>query len=361
MQFPKKTIIAIHIIGWLIFLALPVFFIQAQSPEKILSTVISSGSFWIFILTYLFLYYLNVLFLLPRLYFKKQTLIYAVSVLLLIVLVWFIHPFDNMVKMNNAMNNRPPPPDRFRIETNNPPPPFNDKERIGPRVDIVSIFLGIVVLAMGIAVKTVEEWQATKQKLSLTETDKLNAELSFLKAQINPHFLFNTLNNLYTLAITKNEKTAEGIMGLSNIMRYVTDDATADFVPLQKEIDCINDFIELQRLRLNEMTTINFSVPGNTEHKRIAPLLFMTFVENCFKYGTSNRETSPIKIRIECTDDAIIFSSENNIYNRLMIVERKGVGLQNVKQRLQHLYPGQHQLSITEAAGVFNVSLTIKD
>jgi LytS/YehU family sensor histidine kinase len=261
------------------------------------------------------------------------------------------------------MENRPPPPREIQFERGKILPKPPDEGRGGPsnRVDIVSIFLAIVVLAMGFAVATAGKWRSTKQKLSEAEKDKLNAELSFLKAQINPHFLFNTLNNLYTLAVTKNEKTAEGIMGLSNIMRYVTDDATADFVPLQREIDCIKDFIELQKLRLNEKTQVEFTVSGNPEKKKIAPLLLMTFVENSFKYGTSNREPSPIKIHIDCDDKTILFSAENKTYSRSMNTERKGVGIENVKQRLQRLYRDDQQLLISDKDSSYTVQLTIKD
>lgn len=361
MPFPQRTSLAIHIFGWLLFLALPLFFIQAQSADNSFNSVISSWYFLFFTGTYLFIYYFNYFVLLPKLYFKKQLLAYIATVISLLVLLWLIHPFDNLIRIGRNEGG-PPAPREFVIDDDRPPPPerMGNRKPGGARVDIVSIFLGMVTLAMGFATRTAGEWQNTKHRLSEAETDKLNAELSFLKARINPHFLFNTLNNLYTLALTKSEKTADGIMGLSNIMRYVTDEAVEDFVPLQKEIDCIQDYIELQKLRLNEKTTIDFSVGGNALDKRIAPLLLMTFVENSFKYGTSNREESSIIIKIDYNDKGFGFSCRNKINNR-STEERTGVGIENAIKRLQHLYPGKHMLAITEDAGQFSVVLNIKD
>jgi hypothetical protein len=361
MTWPKGTIISIHIIGWLLFLVLPVFFIQAQSADKNTGAILSSWQFWFFVLFYLTLYYLNTLLLLPQLYFKKKIIVYGTTIIVLLVMTWLTHPFDNLVRIRRGFENRPP--DReFRMD-DFPPPELREEK--GPRssvhVDIVSIFLGVVVVAMGFAAKTAEAWQDTKQQLSEAEKAKLNAELSFLKAQINPHFLFNTLNNLYTLAVTKSDKTAEGIMDLSNIMRYVTDDALADFVSLEKEISCIKDFIELQKLRLTDKTKIEFSITGAIDQKRIGPLLLMTFVENCFKYGTSNHESASIIIRINTSSNRVVFYCENKIFNRLTIAERNAVGIYNAQQRLQHLYPGHHELLISESDGLFTVELTIKD
>jgi len=110
------------------------------------------------------------------------------------------------------------------------------------------------------------------------ENQRLSAELAFLKSQINPHFLFNTLNNIYTMVVIKDENAPDSIMKLSNIMRYVTDDANEDFVPLQNEIDFIKDYIELQRLRLGEKTYVDLDISGDIEGKLIAPLILMTFI-----------------------------------------------------------------------------------
>lgn len=127
-----------------------------------------------------------------------------------------------------------------------PPPPAN--ERAGAHFDVVSVFLFFMLVALGVAIQTVERLHNSEKRALQAETDKANAEFSFLKAQINPHFLFNTLNNIYSLAVTESEHTPDAIMKLSNIMRYVTDEVTEDRVPLESEAACIQDYIDLQRL-----------------------------------------------------------------------------------------------------------------
>lgn len=153
------------------------------------------------------------------------------------------------------------------------------------------------------AIQIMRQWQLSEERAKQAELDKTSAELSFLKAQINPHFLFNTLNNIYTLAVIQDEHAPDSILKLSNIMRYIADDTRGDFVPLIYEISCINDYIELQKLRLCSKIRIDLKVTGNVESKDIAPLILMTFVENIFKYGTSNHEQSTVSINI-LTDTA---------------------------------------------------------
>jgi LytS/YehU family sensor histidine kinase len=215
-----------------------------------------------------------------------------------------------------------------------------------------------MVLALSLAVQNTLRWRTTVQRAAKAETDKAQAELSFLKAQINPHFLFNTLNNIYSLAVTKSDHTAESIMKLSNIMRYVSDDVTEDFVPLQSETDCIINYVDLQRLRLGKKTGVELSISDNLD-KKIAPLILMTFVENAFKYGVSNHAPSDIVITLASGEHGIQFTCRNKITTTSGLPERTGIGIANTRQRLEHLYPRQHTLTITNTNGFFNVALTL--
>lgn len=227
------------------------------------------------------------------------------------------------------------------------------------RFDITSLFLFVMIMALSTAIKTVQQWQVTEQRVISAEAGKASAELSFLKAQINPHFLFNTLNNIYSLAITNNPNTAESIMKLSNIMRYVTDDVTEDFVSLQSEVACIEDYIDLQRLRLGSKTRVNFNITGSIAQQKIAPLLLMTFVENVFKYGVSKQHESDIDINLRVADDTIIFMCVNSVFERKENIERTGIGIANTKKRLEQLYPGRHILNINNDNNQFRVVLTL--
>jgi hypothetical protein len=366
----RSSVIAIHALGVFAFLCLPVIFMAETREHQGIKAILFSPWYWIFGATYIFLFYFNGYLLIPRLYIRKKYLLYFGVIVLLFTGMWFLRPFDRMMHHGRPPgppphgsrmfpppppgDMPPPPPGEMR-----PPPPgarFGPPPR--PRFDLVSIFLFIVAVVFGMAIQLGRQWRDTRQQVIRAEADKAHAELSFLKAQINPHFLFNTLNNIYSLAVTKNERTAESIMKISNIMRYVTDEVTQDFVPLQNEIDCISDYIDLQRLRLNNKSHIDFTISGNTGHKVIAPLVMMTFVENVFKYGISAHESSIITIKLFVADTHINFFCRNTIFNTGN-TERKGIGIANTQKRLQHLYPGKHLLTISDTGGIFIVELTL--
>jgi len=293
----------------------------------------------------------------PALYLKKKYLYYFGIIILLFIGVYFLKPFEHLLHSTRSgpgpFGPPPGPPPSFPGEHPSPRPQH-------PPIDIVSIVLFLMIWSLSTALSIIKEWRTTLERASKAEAEKAKAELAFLKAQINPHFLFNTLNNIYSLSVTKNENTSFAVMKLSNIMRYVTDDATRDFVSLQSEVDCIGDYIGLQRLRLNKKTDIHFSVTGNMEDKEIAPLILMTFVENVFKYGISTHEFSPITIKLSADEKTITFFCENKIFPLQKRMERTGIGITNTKQRLGFLYPNKHLLNINNSNDLYSVLLTLQ-
>jgi two-component system, LytTR family, sensor kinase len=192
------------------------------------------------------------------------------------------------------------------------------------------------------------------------EADKVNAELSFLKAQINPHFLFNTLNNIYSLSIVKSEQTPAAILKLSSILHYLTDDVRENQVPLPSEVDCVQNYISLQKLRLTDKVNVEFSVDGAREGKSIAPLLLMTFIENAFKYGISSHEPCTITIRLRTSERSIEFFCRNKVLVKNPTEERTGVGINNARKRLEYLYREKYSLSIHTEDEHFTVHLTLE-
>jgi len=349
MLYSKLARIGFHLIGWLLFFSLIIAFsYNFPGGENVMQKIFSPW-YLVFYGTFIFLFYLNTNLLMPKLYLEKKHFLYFIILVLLFVGVYFLQPFDHLQRHG-------PPPDE-QIPGNGGGPMRN---RGGPRFDIISMIVFALTWSLSTALSIIKEWRTTLQKISRAEADKAKAELAFLKAQINPHFLFNTLNNIYSLTVTKNENASFAVMKLSNIMRYVTDDATHDFASLQSEIDCIQDYIELQRLRVTKKTEINFSVTGNAEDKKIAPLILMTFVENVFKYGISNHEPSPVTIKVSADEKTITFFSENKIFDYQRNIERTGIGIANTRQRLQHLYPGRHLLNIANENGVYSVILTLQ-
>lgn len=372
------SIIITHITGWLIFLSLPLLFINGQ-PHTSANwwELLLSRPYWLFVLVYMMLFYGNTTYLIPQLFFQKKWLAYFGILLAALVLVYYLQPFDRLLGhgAQHGFNRgalEPPQGGPYGM----PPPGGDGFPPPGPRggggpggpgpgsngqhTDMVSIFLFLVVVTLAMAVELTKRWRLTEQRAVRAEADRAHAELSFLKAQINPHFLFNTLNNIYTLALTGNEHTANSIMKLSNIMRYVTDDAAENFVSLESEVDCIRDYIDLQRLRLGKKTKLDFSVSGDLSRKEIAPLILMTFIENVFKYGLSNHAESTLIIRIFAEVRTITFFSQNPLFSDRPAQERTGIGILNTRQRLDHLYRNKYLLNITDSDGLYTVELTLQ-
>lgn len=359
----KAFSVVIHIAGWLLFMAFPLVFLNRQNQDSTSTLLLQQPSYWLFCFTYIFLFYINANLFIPRLFLKKKYLAYSLITLLLLGCVYYLKPFDRMLRSSeniaiaDEQAPRAPANQRGRGE---PPPRFKPGHHNKPPLDIVSLFIFLMIFAISTAIKTIQQWQLTEQQVTRAEADKTTAELSSLKAQINPHFLFNTLNNIYTLVVTQDDNAAESVMKLSNIMRYVTEDAMADFVPLQNEINCIGDYIELQRLRMSKNTEVNFSLNGHTSGKKIPPLVLMTFVENVFKYGISSHEKTVISIKVDANDKDIAFFCKNRLFDNRSENQSTGVGIKNTKQRLAHLYPGRHLLNISNQDGYYTVRLSLQ-
>lgn len=191
------------------------------------------------------------------------------------------------------------------------------------------------------------------------------AELKLLKAQLNPHFLFNTLNNLYGLSVVKSDKLPSLMLQLSDLLRYSLYETKEIFVPLAKEISYLENYISLERIRLETQTEISFLVKGNTAGKQIAPMLLIVFVENAFKHlGTAEHKKSSVTIVIEVIDNSLKFMCKNS-YDISTLAEedlekgKSGIGLVNAKKRLALIYPETHNLSIKKDNGFFLVDVTL--
>jgi sensor histidine kinase YesM len=197
-----------------------------------------------------------------------------------------------------------------------------------------------------------------KQK-KLLENERLNAELNFLKLQINPHFLFNTLNSIYSQAHFKSEQTEHSILKFSHIMRYVLYDSASDKIPLSRDLEYISNYIDLQKLRLSKNITIHYDVAGPVNGLSIAPLLLITFIENAFKHGISYTAPSEIKIAIAVTGNELSLTVGNAI-TRSSRESAGGVGLINARRRLDVIYPGRHMLDVVENDHLYIVNLKIE-
>lgn len=191
------------------------------------------------------------------------------------------------------------------------------------------------------------------------ENQNLTSELAFLKSQLNPHFLFNTLNNIHTLAYKKSDEAPDAIMMLSELMRYMTYESEVDFVPLKQEVSHLKSFIVLNELRFKDRGITQFQTAGDLENKKIAPLLLLPFIENAFKHG----QNKPGDIQVELNaEEGIEFSVVNQVYasnQHIAKDEVGGVGLDNIKRRLALIYPDRYTLNIHESSDQFKIDLKI--
>lgn len=326
----KRLLLVIQIIAWLVFIIFPAFIYSTIQPS-IVNGVLNPTLKGIFVLHTLLMgfYYFNYYYLIPKFYFPKKTKIYfgilAVSLLFLFLIMQTDEAFS---------------------------PFYQASINHGPFLFLLSIklrFIMIVLLSLGIA---------NYNRLKQTEEEKLKAELSYLKAQINPHFLFNTLNSIYALTVQKSDSAPESITKLSAIMRYSITDAAQDFVGLDKELNYINAYVELEKLRLTNKVKLNYNVTGPTAGKQIAPQIFIPFVENAFKYGVSTQENSLIDIAISIEKNNLNVIVKNTKV-RTDTKNKLGLGIDNTKKRLGLIYPGKHDLEITNSEKDFSVHLTI--
>lgn len=222
-----------------------------------------------------------------------------------------------------------------------------------------SITALFIVVFVGM-LKFVEDWFELEAKKKAIENEKLTAELRFLKAQVNPHFLFNTLNNLYYLATVNSPKTPEVIDKLSQMMRYMLYDSNHPKIAISKEIDYMKNYIDLEALRLDNKIPINFEISGDLDGKQIVPLIMITFLENAFKHGVSNNSKNAfVNISLKVNGDKFEYVVVNNKIQSKNEIAKSGIGLQNVRRRLDLSYPNNYELKIVEDEHTYKVTLTI--
>ncbi len=226
-----------------------------------------------------------------------------------------------------------------------------DKFYYSSRFAISSFVTATLVSAFVALLRFFTEWRDLEDQREKLKNEKLTAELRFLKNQINPHFLFNTLNNLYALAYSQSPQTTEVISRLSQMMRYMVYDCNHDLVPLEKEIEYMRNYISLEKLRLNNEIPIEFEVQGEVSNKKIVPLLLIPFLENAFKHGVANNNKDTwVKAVLNGNQNQVSLTVSNSKLqlNGSAASTDHGIGLENVRKRLELNYPKKHQLNIVD-------------
>lgn len=218
-----------------------------------------------------------------------------------------------------------------------------------------SLFMIVEAFSFAVGLLTQTDIQRAHRRRVEAERDR--AEIELYKAQIKPHFMFNTLNSLYGLFLTGNDRALESLEKFISMMRYIHTTSTRDLVPLSDEADYIRRFVDLQSLRLTDKTTVSLDIDIADSRTMVPPMLLVTFIENCFKHGVSPVEPGTIHISLRERDGVMTFSTSNRIFPVRRIGEH--MGIENCRRRLELLYPGCHSLSIRTDENIFHVELSI--
>jgi len=303
-------------------------------------------------------YFFNKNYFIPNVLARKQTILYITIVTLcfflyLTVLYYIVLYSKDHREFINSADFKKFVKDMLAKNPNYVVP--------GPRYFTTGpMALFLLVFVIGLGSNVVNQWFSAEEMKEEIGRQQLQTELSFLKSQVNPHFLFNALNSIYSLSLANSRLTSNAVMKLSRIMRYTLEEANNNTVSLTQEIEFIKNYIEMQKLRLTDNVCLEFTTEGPTDNVSIAPLLLIPFVENAFKYGISTHNKSVIQSSIKVTNKTITFCCENTIFPNLQKNKGTGTGIQNTRRRLELLYPGdKHELVITENEEKYTVRLSI--
>lgn len=226
--------------------------------------------------------------------------------------------------------------------------------------NITQIYLLLLIFTISLVVGAIEKSVQRSRDLERIYREKISSELSFLKQQINPHFLFNTLNSIYSLVLPHSDQASDAVIKLSSILRYMLYESDKPHVSLDKEIEVINDYLALQKFKFSDVTSVTMRVTGSLTGYMIEPLLLMTFIENAFKYGADNVTPSFIDIHVTVESGYFIMSVRNKIVISENKSENSGIGIKNIKRRLDLMYQNDYTLDIKNEDDVFSVKLKLK-
>lgn len=295
---------------------------------------------FLYIIPLIVLFYTNTIVLIPRLLARKKIIPYILAIIGAIVLIIYLYlGIQLLIDAEFYYRNR----------------------WVKGIVTGQAIMNSLLVLTVSGGLKMTREWFRNEQLKKEMENEKMVSELALLKSQINPHSLFNNLNSIYSLTIKKSDDAPKAVVKLSEMMRYMLYDSTAEQISLSKEIEHLQNYIDLQKLRINRKTKINFETQGDIETKTIEPMLLEPFVENAFKHGDVFQENSQIDICLKVAGNVLYFTVGNTISQSNHVKhEHSGIGLKNIEKRLALLYPERYCLQIDRASDKFMVSLKLK-
>ncbi len=328
---------------WAAYLVLLIFWFSLPFT---LETAIWHALRMLFI--HMIIFYVNTRLLLPAFIEKNAWIAYVLTILVSMIVIYFYFTFTNQFLPFERLEGtvaRPPRPGRgFR----------------GSRLIIQNLFLSLGVYFASTINYIMQQARKRREDAIQNEKEQLETEMKLLRSQINPHFMFNALNNIYALSVQKNEKTPEAVMKLSQMMRYVLYESNVDTVHVNREWEYIENYIDIQLLKFENEVNVGRNSEID-EDMMIAPMLLLPFVENAFKHSNIEvDERARIDILLKVKNGRLQFAVENTLPNTEVSKDSVGgIGLENVRRRLAYIYQNQHELEITESAGNFKVTLNI--
>jgi len=304
------------------------------------------------IIVFAIVFYINSFYLIEKFLFNKKFVQYAVINIGLIALLLLAQSFFTDLLMGMPPERTMPP------EPGRPPKPHNPPFAMKLLFEYLMVFF---VIGLSVAIKTTTRWYRDSINLEQAKSVQLEADLRNLRSQLNPHFLFNTLNNIYSLIAIDQSRAQDAVHRLSNLLRYVMYENDVKFVPIDKELEFTKNYIDLMKLRLSPNVKFDVLIESKGSTDMIASLMFITLIENAFKHGINNGENSYIDISILvdpgkgvlCTVENSLFEKENNMETRT------GIGLANLSKRLDLLYPDKHEFVVEKRTDSFFTLLRI--
>lgn len=292
------------------------------------------------------LVYINIYFLIPKYILKKRYVRYVFSLLFWLGVVYILRTGLNYI-----------------LVTQNIWPEAEGVQSAFSFNHIVAVVLGeLYVVALATAIKLTVDWARAKRNVEQMKQEQLHLELDLLKSQIQPHFFFNTLNNLYALTLEKSDAAPSLVLKLSDIMQYVLYDVKEPSIRLFNEIEYVQNYLDLERLRFGNVLETDTKIVGDIEHINVPPLLFLPFIENCFKHGTKHKEKMEVAIKFENIDQQWLLFQVKNSFDTSKnkpVKKKHGIGLKNVQRRLELLYPNNFELQGATEGNYYCVSLKI--
>lgn len=356
----KRAEVILITFMWLVIIAAPLLFqnnFDEMTKEEALRPLVM-------VIPLFILFLINRLILVPKLLFKKLTIQYIISVILLVALLTFGLFFSKSLKGPNPpmrdqfpMDQRRQAPPHIRGERK-PPPPRKEHRQPLPAYANFLIF-SFLLIGFDTGLRTSFQWLKSEKEKEELEKESTSHLLNMLRHQVSPHFFMNTLNNIHTLIDIDAEDAKDSVMKLSKMMRYLLYETANDKTTLRKEIGFIESYIELMKSRVSEKVDIQVNLPENVPERSLPPLLFTSFIENAFKHGISYQKSSFIHINLIADNDRLALQIKNSKGAKVETGEASGIGLENVKKRLELIYGQDYNLDIFDHNDDFSIHLSI--